>query len=111
MIHLLHNYYCDVTAYSYNLVKKIPGKVTKIKRKDGTEIERDATEVISYHGSLSAVINAAMREMQKENLRSFDQTISLRSALNEIEVIYEEFEHLLKDTVGKYEKLEGDGDA
>ena len=107
MIELLNNYYCDVTPYSYNLVRKIPGKTTRTVRKDGTEVIKDATEVISYHGSLSSVINAAMREMQKNKLREYNDNISLRSAINEIEAIYYVFEKLLKETVGKYEKVEG----
>lgn len=105
MIELLHNYYCDITPYSYNLVKKIPGKTTRTVRKDGTEIIKDATEVISYHGSLSSVINAAMREMQRERLKAHNEDISLRSALNEIEAIYDVFEKLLKETVRNYEKI------
>ena len=106
MIELLNGYYCDVTAYSYNLVRKIPGRTVKTIRKDGTVDIRDATEVISYHHDLAAVINAAMREMQKNKLRSYNENISLRSALNEIESIYEVFEELLKATVGKYDKVE-----
>lgn len=103
MIKLLHGYYAEVTNYGYNLVVK-----KTVKKKNGTEDE--VMKPISYHGTLSGVINAAMREMQKNKLREYDTDISLLSALNEIEKVHKDFEKLLKDTVGKYEKLEGDGD-
>lgn len=104
MIELMNGYYAEVTNYGYNLVIK-----KTVKKKNGTEDE--VIKPISYHGTLSGVINAAMREMQKNKLREYDTDISLLSALNEIEKVHKVFEKLLKDTVGKYEKVGGEGDA
>ncbi len=106
MIKLCDNYVVKVTPYSYNLMLDTGKDSVKIDKKTGEEKVERIYEAISYHGSLSQAVRAAMHDMQKQKLMG--AACSLEDAIRLMGEIHDKFEKVLKEAIGAKEEINDD---
>lgn len=98
----INNLFIEVGSYGYTL------KQRNMVRDKKTDELKEAFTTVSYHGNLESTLSAALNETARARMAAYPENVVLETAIGELKILHREFSDLLKKTVGKYERVEGD---
>lgn len=101
----INDLFIEAGSYGYTL------KQRKMVRDQKTNELKETFVPVSYHGNLEATISAALNETIRQEIAEYDGTLTLGEAVEGLKTMHKQFADLLKQTVGRYEKVGGSGNG